>query len=200
MWSFRAKQPNQAEEQLKNMSDGSQRSQDRTPLAFEESAPEKATLQYHAFNYIPTRTNLDDFESLPWRQRQLALARLRRLESEVNLKPLPAVVPLIVIVSSIGGVSLSLVQKDTGLYYSILAGFAIFVLIAALVILYGIKHHTSKEACLTAWTEAFKDSHALRTKIEEEDRKANKDSETAASVKDDSPAVKRYRWAEKIFG
>ena len=83
-------------------------------------------------------------------------------------------------------------------YDQYLFGITIFVAIAAITILMVSRRHARKEACLTAWTAAFEDSHCYRPKIEDEED--GKNPEMAHLVGSNTPAVIRYRWAERIIG
>jgi hypothetical protein len=191
------------------MSDTPKKSTKRPELSFETTRREwvlpwrqrltnGTTLDYQALTYVPTDTDLGLFEDLSWRKRQIVLARLRRLESEVNLKPLPAVVPLVAVAVAIAGLTLASTE-GTSFYEVMQSGITVFVLIAAFVLLIGVRRHTRKEACLNAWTEAFKDSHAFKTKMEEEKRKAD-EGNSAAPQPNAGPSVTRYAWAQRIFG
>ena len=155
------------------------------------------TLEYQALKYPPAESDLKEFEGEKWRPRQLILARLRMLGSQVNLKTLPVVTALVAVAAAVIGLSLSSSKSDqTGFYDLYLTGIIYFLAIAAVIVLLAIRNHTSKEACLTAWTEAFEDSHSLQTKKEEEKRKADAD-ETAPPA---APSVDRHAWVVKIFG
>lgn len=132
----------------------------------------RITLEYHALKYVPEEHDLERFEQLGWRRRQLILARLRRLESEVNLKPLSIPVALLSAGVVITGIQIRALQDDPAAFWTMVTGVLSFLAIFGILLIPLMRVHMRKEACLTAWTEAFKDSHTLRTKIEEENRKS----------------------------
>jgi hypothetical protein len=144
----------------------------------------KVTLAHLAFAGLPQEKDLVDFERLDFRERQLVLARLRQLESRVNLKTLPTVIPFIAFIGVIAGWGFKTIDPAQQIgSYLILIGSLALVIVGTLVgILFAGKAHTSNEACYTAWVEALKDSHTLKTKMDEEDRKAERDAAAKAEV------------------
>jgi hypothetical protein len=131
------------------------------------------TLEYQALHYLPTGVVLEEFEDMEWTKRQLVLARLRRRESEVNTKALPIIAPLVALLIVLFNVLLGVVEKDTDAYVIVLMHINTSVVAIALVAAFGVASHNKKDAFFTAWTEAFEDVHALKTKKEEEDRKGD---------------------------
>lgn len=57
----------------------------------------KETFAHQAFKVLPQEKDLSEFERLDFRQRQLVLVKLRRLESQISLKTLPTVIPFVAI-------------------------------------------------------------------------------------------------------
>lgn len=161
-----------------------------------------STLEFKALNCPPAANDLSAFESLKWRPRQLILARLGLLEKKVSLKAMPAILALVTIAAAIVGLTLSNEEKkpsapvvtvagnvvsittapaSSSNYAVLLFGATIFVLIAAIIVLLAVRQHNHREACLNAWTEAFKDSHSYKTKAEE-------------------TGVGRTSWVRKVLG
>lgn len=137
-----------------------------------ESADPFRHLTYQAIRSIPSKEALHQFEQEDFGERQIALAELRLLEKEVNLKTMPAAVVLVSVTLAVVGFSLktgnTIINEDVTS-----AVISIFALVAAVAVLVAIRKHNQKEACLTAWTKAFEDSHARATKKEEEQMKAD---------------------------
>ena len=156
--------------------------------AYKDGQAYKDTLAHQAFTVLPQEKDLRDFEKLGFRQRQLVLARLRQLESDVNLKTLPTVIPFIAFIGVVAGWGFKTIDPAQQIgSYLILIGSLTAVIVGTLVaILLAGKAHTRKEACYTAWVEALKDSHTLKTKMDEEDRKAERDA--AAKAEEDRKA------------
>ncbi|MEJ1180422.1 MULTISPECIES: hypothetical protein [unclassified Pseudarthrobacter] len=153
-----------------------------------------ATLEYQAVHYLPTGETLEEFEEMEWTERQLVLARLRRRESEVNTKALPIIAPLVALLIVLFNVLLGVVEKGTVEFIIVLAFINASVVGLAFTAAIGVTSHNKKDACFTAWVEAFEDVHALKTKKEEEGRKAGMETGT------NRPAIARYGWAVKFFG
>lgn len=147
---------------------------------FRPYAENRITLEHHALKYVPEPRDLDCFEALDWRARQIVLARLRRLESEVNLKPLSIPLALFSAVIVLMGIQLRVLSgdptsdpnADPGLFWVVMAVLFALLLVIGIALGIAISIHQRKESCLSAWTEALTDSHTLQTKIEEESRKA----------------------------
>lgn len=149
----------------------------------------KWTLEHRVSRELPESGHLNRFEDLPFRKRQLVLMRLHKLQSTVNLKPLPIAMGLF---SAALATLALLIRSMKG--YEWLVGwilFATFILlgITGVIMLVMIPAFTKTDANLTAWTEAFKDSHARQTKIEEEKRKPSDPTDAPSSAGEDVPAA-----------
>jgi hypothetical protein len=122
--------------------------------------------------YVPEASDLEFFENLGRQDRQLVLARLRRLEAEVNLKPLAIPLALLSAAGVYTGIGIrNFSQADPGATAIVLVGILAFLALFGALLLPLIRSHNRKEACLSAWTEAFKDSHAHLNKLQEESRR-----------------------------
>lgn len=147
------------------------------------------TLERRADRELPQRGHLNRFEDLSFRERQILLMRLHKLQSTVNLKPLPIAMGLFS--GALGALAL-LIRSMTG--YEWLAGILLLVVfiilaITGVIMLRMIPAFTKADAHLTAWTEAFKDSHARKTKIEEEQRKSAAPIDAASTAGGDVPTA-----------
>lgn len=170
---------------------------------FRQRKKNGSTLEYQALKFPPTEEDLKMFAGVEEpRQRRIILARLRMREKAVNLKTLPVVGALVAVAAAVIGLSLAAAKTEQPDIYGVyLTGIITFVLVAAVIVLFALRNHTHKEACLTAWIEAFEDTHSLQTKLEEEERKAKAEAASAAAPTDGTmPAVVRYGWAVKMFG
>jgi hypothetical protein len=149
----------------------------------------RATFAHEAFNVLPREEDLVAFERLDFRRRQLVLVKLRRLESKISLKTLPTLIPFIAITAVIPSWGLRVIDPSSqpeqymGLIYT--STLAILGMLVALGIT-GL-FHTRSEAHHTAWMEALKDSHALKTKMDEEDRKADREAAATAEAASQLP-------------
>lgn len=166
------------------------------------------SLEYQALTSLPTATDLDLFEKESRRSRQIVIGRLQNLEQEINLKTLPVITAIVTVTAAVVGLSLASTKTEVSptappqnsVYDLYLLGVILFVALAAVIILIFNKRHVRKEACLTAWTTAFKDSHSYRLKVEENENTAGESSEPALFADADSPSDLRYSWMMKIFG
>ena len=129
------------------------------------------SLDHHALTYVPESKDLEFFERLGRQDRLLVLARLRRLEAEVNLKPLSIPLALLSATGIYVGIGMRGLTGDPGALAIAVVGALAFLALFGILVLPVIRSHNRKEACLTAWTEAFKDSHSHQTKLEEEGRR-----------------------------
>jgi hypothetical protein len=134
----------------------------------------RLTLEYVALKTTPQPATLDRFEGLTFRERQGLLARLNRLQSTVNLKPLPAAIASLTVGIATAAVFVRSLEGKEG-FYEILTVIFFLLGVLGIALLFAMPRYTQKDSCLTSWTEAFKDSHALQTKKEEEKRKDDKD-------------------------
>lgn len=160
----------------------------------------KSTVEYCALRSFPQPGHLNQFEQSSFRERQQFLMRLHKLQSTVNLKPLPIALALLSGLLAMAAVMIRW-MGDPLLAGGTLLGAFVFLLILSILMLLKIREYRQLDAYLTVWTEAFKDSHARQTKIEEEERKAQRDAAEAETlVVDGKSQSDRYRWAEKIFG
>ncbi|MDQ0616724.1 hypothetical protein [Arthrobacter globiformis] len=114
---------------------------------------------------------LDDFEELSWRDQQMVIARMRRREQLVSIKLLPLACVLLAVF--VGGAVTWFARSEwPAAEFIIAAGITSGLLFLILVLM---QFFGMWEPRLTAWVEAFKDSHGLSTKAEEEVWKKKKD-------------------------
>ncbi|MHA7271443.1 hypothetical protein [Arthrobacter sp. HLT1-20] len=123
------------------------------------------SLEEVVLRHAPFREALDQFEDMPWREQQLIMSRVRMQEEMVSLKQLPIAMGIFTIF--IGGGVTWLIRTP-----NLSAGLlSISMLIAAGVlgvILVAMRQSRRRDSHLHAWTEAFRASHGLKTKEQEE--------------------------------
>lgn len=147
----------------------------------------RGTLEHRVARELPDAGHLNSFERLSFRERQLVLMRLHRLQSAVNLKPLPLAMGLFSAALGFNALLIRAVANDTTVVTWVLFGTSILLATLGVAMLFMIPRFTKTDAHLTAWTETFKDSHAKQTKVEEEKRKLAETKEVAPTAGGDAP-------------
>lgn len=119
---------------------------------------------------FPTRQQLHGFERAPFRERQMLLARLHGLQAKTSPKFIPIAMGYLAATVALAALMLrEMMPTQIG---QLLASIVlVLILFLGLYLLWENPRSSRRDANLASWVESFKDSHALATEKEKEQRK-----------------------------